>query len=480
MKRFRLTGDELSRYVSFEGTVRVGVKSRPPAEFTLPPLPFDFPVGLVVEAENVAPHSVFGFTVENMAEGVLVAGGSAEERVNTLLRILGGSSKLGWNIAAATSRNLARVRSVAPQARVYDGFPLNPLDPEEAGGAEYASALSLTLQSALGLTGGQRLLLEDAIAMCMDEGALTLEELKEKVREAAVSELRSQAERREAELLHRELGLTMSLKGAEKLSPANPSTLRWMVEAPTVALLWEPRLAAVAQASLLAKAMCLEVRGFSVLVELDCFAEPEPLAGVFRRLREKEVGVVALSPSVSHAGSAASVLGNRVIHRLEDGGEAGLVGRLMGLREEGESVQSGRRHRLYQVEVLRFLEWGEAVVQRSDNPSPVLVVFEMVEGGEARAEPVSGAGGGRTPLEVDFGSDAADALKVIQLVHDFPQITLSQVVGGLPEIGEKARVLALRLADRGYLASFRDGRGRRVFVVTRRGEDALRRVRGGG
>lgn len=476
MKRFRLTGDELSRYVAFEGTVRVGVPTRPPAEFTPPPLPMDFPVGLLVEAENASPHNAFGFTVENMAEGVFIAGGSAEERVNTLLRIMGGASKLGWNIVAPTFRQLSRAKSVAPPTRVYDGFPLNPLDPEDAGGAEYASALSHTLQSALGLTDGQRLLLEDALAMCMDEGSLTLEELREKVREAAASELRSQAERREAELLHRELGLVMSLKGAEKLSPSNPSTLRWVAEAPTVALMGEPRLAAVAQASLLAKSLCLDVSGFGVLVELDCFAKPDLLTPTFRALREKKVGVVALSPGISHA---ASALGNRVVHRLEDDAEAELAGRLMGLKEEGESVQSGRRHRLYQVEVLRFLGWGEAVVQRSDAPSPVLVAFERVEGGEAEAKPVSEAGGGRTPLEVDFGGDAADALKVIQLVHDFPQITLSQVAGGLPELGDKASALALRLADRGYLASFRDKRGRKVFVVTRRGEEALRRVKGG-
>ena len=480
MRKFYVTGEELSRYVTFEGVARVGVASRPPAEFTPPPLPMDFAVGLLVEAENVEPHNAFGFTVENMADGALIVGGSIEERMNTLVRIMAGASKLGWTLLAATSKDLSHFKVLVPSVKLYDGFPLNPLDPEDAGGAEYATVLSRLLQSALGLTDGQRRVLEDALMMCYDEGVPTLVELREKVREASISELRSPAERREAEELHRVLGALMSLTGAEKLTPKAPLKFKWVTEVPMVAILPDPRLAAAAQASLLAKALSFKAEGFSVLVELDVFENPRLLADAFRRLREKHVGVVAVAPTLSQGGDAVKFLGNRIVHRLEDGWEMRFAEELMGLREEESSVQSERRHRLYQREILRFLEWGEAVVQRSDTPHPVMVLFGRVRRvAGAELELVSEAGGGRTPLEVDFGGDAGDSLKVIQLVHDFPQVTLGQVVGGLPELGEKARELALRLADRGYLASFRDGRGRKVFVVTRRGEEALRRAQCG-
>ncbi|MEM2156233.1 MAG: hypothetical protein QW225_08185 [Candidatus Jordarchaeales archaeon] len=480
MRRFYVTGEELSRYVTFEGVARVGVKSRPPAEFTPPPLPMDFTVGLLVEAESVEPHNYFGFTVENMADGILVAGGGVEERLNTVARIVEGASKLGWHLIAATHRDMSPIKALVPGARLYDGFPLNPLDPEDAGGAEYAIALSTLLQAALGLTDGQRHVLEDALMMCYDECVPTLVELREKVREASMSELRSPAERREAEELRNVLGSVMSLRGAEKLTAKVPLSFSWMIEAPTVASLPSPKLAAVAQASLLAKALCLKAEGFLVLVEFDVFEKHGLLADVLRRLREKRVGVVALASTLSRGGEAVKSLGNRIVHRLDDGREMRLAEELMGLKEEEGSVQSERRHRLYQREVLRFLEWGEAVVQRSDTPHPVMVLFGKVRHvARVELEAISEVEGGRTPLEVDFGGDAGDALKVIQLIHDFPQVTLGQVVGGLPELGEKARELALRLADRGYLTFFRDGRGRKVFVVTRRGEEALRRAQGG-
>nr|MDO8063822.1 hypothetical protein [Candidatus Freyrarchaeum guaymaensis] len=472
-----MTGAELNRYLTLEGVLRVGLPSRPPAEFTPPPLTVDFTVGKIIEAENLEPHASFGFTVENLSRGVLVAGGSLNERLNTAIKIIEGAAKLGWSHLVATNENVNVIKSLVPPARVYDGFPLNPLDPEDASPPDYGSTLALLLQSALGLSDVQAEILQDALNMCYDEGALSLIDLKEKVREASMSDLRSPAERREAERLHRTLGLLLSLKGVEKLTPAQPLKLAWLTGEPVAARLPSPILAAVAQASLMAKALTSSLRGFSVVVELDSFKDTEPLAWVFDKLKEKGVGVLALTSNLSSHLNTVKKLENRVVHKLSDGAETFLAGSLIGLREEAASVQSDRRQRLYQREALRYLGWGEAVVQRSDAPSPMLVVFSnALKAPSVEAEPLPTVEG-RTPLQVDFGSVAEDALRVLQLVYEFPQITLSQIVGGLPEVGEMARELALRLKDRGYLASYRDRRGRHVFTVTRKGEEALR---GGG
>ncbi len=238
-------------------------------------------------------------------------------------------------------------------------------------------------------------------------------------------------------------------------------------------------LASVAQASLLAKALTLEARGFSIFVDLDCFVMPDLLADAFMRLKERGVGVIAFSQFPSRGFESVKHLGNRIVHRLGDEAEMKAAQNLMGLKEVEENVQSERRHRLYQREVLRFLRRGEAVVQRSDVPNPVMVIFEKSEGmSGASFEPVHGERG-RTPLEVDFGGRKDEALKILELVHDFPNITLGQVVGGLPELGEAARELTLRLIDRGYLTSLRDRRGRKVLAITRRGEEALRGIEDG-
>ena len=76
-----------------------GLVVKPPAEYVSPSVEYDLKLGRVIETEVYKKDVDAGLRAEHLPRGILVAGGSQEERTATNLSIIHEASKLGWNLS---------------------------------------------------------------------------------------------------------------------------------------------------------------------------------------------------------------------------------------------------------------------------------------------------------------------------------------------------------------------------------------------
>jgi len=167
----------------------------------------------------------------------------------------------------------------------------------------------------------------------------------------------------------------------------------------------------------------------------------------------------------------------------------------MGLEEHAPGIHSEKRERLYQRTYLRYLKKGEALLHPPDLPAgfpvtlhyPAGVYSQIPSDEEIRARmkelypPVSGKSpaGPSIMLERDFRSETEDALKVLELLHEYPQLSLTNIVQSLKvEVDSKElKYLIEKLKDLEYLKETLEvwkSRTKRVYSLTLKGEQALK------
>jgi len=494
-----------------------GLKVKPAAEFVSPSVEYDFKLGRVIETEVYKEDVDAGLKVEHLHRGILVAGGSQEERTATNLTIIYEASKLDWNyLIIDTKKQYRRLIRMNPEARVYPSgsICINPLDPEDSSISEYISLLLRLFQALWDLTDRQSIGLSEALRSVYEQRdgdeLPTLEDLRNTLISQSSSKLRTPQERGELEGLIRWVtGLVLSQE-----SPAinGPSTMpfRELTTNPTIIEI-SPKdqlFSAFFKGLMIIKALATDKGRYSILLDdaEEVFKNvrfgwrtqqvfQESLTQWVEPLKTMRVGL-HLSTSLPRLiyDPIRPLLETQVFHKLVSSEDMKIAGDLMGLEEHAPGIHSEKRERLYQRTYLRYLKRGEALLHPPDLPSgfPITLHYpagvysrtpsdeeirtRMEELYPPRIAPVEDLPS--TILEMDFRGEAGGAAKVLELLNEYPQLSLTNIVQSLKaEVDpEKLKYLIEKLKDLEYLKEtlevWKSGT-KRVYSLTLKGEQAL-------
>jgi len=436
---------------------------KPAAEFVSPSVSYDFKLGRVIETEVYKEDVDAGLRVEHLHRGILVAGGSQEERTATNLTIIYEASKLDWNyLIIDTKKQYRRLIHMNPETRVYPGKSIcvNPLDPEDSSVSEYIPLLLSLFQVLWNLTDRQNIALSEALRSVYEQGGEeppTLEDLRNALISQSSSKLRTSQERGEIEgLIRRVTGLVLS---EESPTINGPSTMpfRELTTNPTVIEI-SPKdqlFSGFLKGLVVVKALATSKGRYSILLDdaEEVFRNirfgwrtqqvyfQESLTHWVDRLKNMRVGL-HLSTSLPRLiyDPVRPLLETQVFHRLVSGEDMKIAGDLMGLEEHAPGIHSEKRERLYQRTYLRYLKKGEALLHQPDLPAGFPVTLHYSVGVHSRIPsdreirermeelyPLRDTSVEDLPftmLERDLGSEVEDAVKILELLREYPQLSL--------------------------------------------------------
>ncbi|MEX2704602.1 MAG: hypothetical protein Q6352_004985 [Candidatus Freyrarchaeum guaymaensis] len=496
-----------------------GLTVKPAAEFVSPSVSYDFKLGRVIETEVYKEDVDTGLRVEHLHRGILVAGGSQEERTATNLTIVYEASKLDWNyLIIDTKKQYRRLIRMNPETRVYPSGSIcvNPLDPEDSSVSEYVSLLLRLFQVLWDLTNRQSIGLNEALRSVYEQRdgdePPTLEDLRNVLIGQSSSKLRTPQERSEIEGLIRAVtGLVLSQE-----SPAinGPSTMpfRELTTNPTVIEI-SPKdqlFSSFFKGLMIVKALATDKGRYSILLDdaEEVFKNirfgwrtqqvyfQESLTHWVDRLKNMRVGL-HLSTSLPRLiyYPVRPLLETQIFHRLVSGEDMKIAGDLMGLEEHAPGIHSEKRERLYQRTYLRYLKKGEALLHQPDLPAGFPVTLHYSAGVHSRTpsdqeikrrldefypvRDIHAEGLPSTVLERDIRSQAEDAVKILELLHEYPQLSLTNIVQSLKvEVDpEKLKYLVDKLKDLEYLKETLEvwkSKAKRVYSLTLKGKQALK------
>ena len=495
-----------------------GLVVKPPAEYVSPSVEYDFKLGRVIETEVYKKDVDGGRRAEHLPRGILGAGGSQEERTATNLSIIHEASKLGWNyLIVDAKKQLRKLVRLNPETRVYPSKTLcvNPLDPEDSSIPEYVSLLLRLFQILWDLSNRQSIGLSEALRSVYEDsgGTPTLEDLRNALNSQTTSKLRTSQERSEMEGVIR--GVTGLVLSEESTTINGPSTMpfRELTTVPTIIEI-SPRdqlFSAFFKGLMIVKALATDKGKYSIFLDdaEEVFKNirfgwrtqqvyfQESLTGWVETLKTMRVGL-HLSTSLPRLVyyPVRPLLETRIIHKLTASEDIETIGDLMGLEEHAPGIHSHKRERLYQKTYFKYFRVGEAMFHRPDLPTgfpirleyPAAALSKPPTDQEIKTRlnelyppkpPLPMESPPSTTLERDLSKEAQNAAKILELLHTYPQLSLTTIVQPLKVAvdPEKLKYLTEKLKDQEYLKEvlevWKSG-AKRVYSLTLKGERALR------
>lgn len=497
-----------------------GLTVKPAAEFISPSVEYDFKLGKVIETEVYKEDVDVGLKVEHLHRGIIVAGGSQEERTATNLSIIFEASKLDWNyLILDTKKQFRKLIYMNPETRVYPSksICINPLDPEDLSVSEYISLLLRLFQVLWDLTNKQSIGLNEALRSIYEnqdgDGAPTLEDLRNALINQSSSKLRTPQERSEIEGLLR--GVTGLVLSEESPTINGRSTMRFseLTTNPTVIEISQKDqlFASFFKGLIIVKALATDKGRYSIFLDdaEEVFKNirfgwrtqqvhfQESLTRWVDSLKDMKVGlhISSILPRLIYD-PVRPLIESQIFHKLVSGEDIKAAGDLMGLEEHAPGIHSLKRERLYQGTYFKYLKEGEALFHRPDLPTGFPITLHYPAGVSSKrpsereikrrleelyppqnvnlAESLPS-----TMLERDLKKETDGAVKVLELLHEYPQLSLTNIVQSLKvEVDpEKLRYLVEKLKDLEYLKETLEiwkSKTKKVYSLTLKGEQALK------
>lgn len=497
-----------------------GLTVRPAAEFVSPSMEYDFKLGKVLETEVYKEDVNVGLKVEHLTRGIMVSGGSHKERTATNLSIIFEASKLAWNyLIVDTKKEFRKLVKLNPETRVYPRktICINPLDPEDASVSEYIALLVRLFQVLWDLTNRQSIGLNEALRSVyekQDEDRIpTLEDLRNALINQSSSKLRTPQERGEIEGLIR--GVTGLVLSEESPTINGLSTMPFseFTSNPTVIEI-SPRdqtFSSFFKGLMIIKALATDKGGYSIFLDdaEEVFKNirfgwktqqvyfQESLTGWVESLKNLKVGL-HISTSLPRLiyNPVNPLIGTRIIHKLISEEDIETAGELIGLEEHSPGIHSLKRERLYQKTYFKYLKEGEAMFHRPDLPTGFPIILEYPQGVFSKSPsdqeirtrleelyPPQKVNSVEilpsTTLERDLKNETKNAVKILELLSEYPQLSLTNIVQILKtEIdSDKISYLVNKLKDQEYLKETQEiwkSRTKKVYSLTLKGEQALK------
>lgn len=491
---------------------------KPAAEFVSPSVEYDFKLGKVIETETYKQDVDIGLKINHLARGIMVAGGSQEERNATNLSIIFEASKFDWNyLIIDTKKQLRRLINMNPETRVYPSksICINPLDPEGSSISEYISLLLRLFQVLWDLTNRQSIGLSEALRSVyekQEEGvAPTLEDLRNALINQSSSKLRTTQERSEIEGLIR--GVTGLVLSEESPTINGRSTMpfRDLTSNPTVIEISQKDqlFSSFFKGLIIIKALATDSGMYSIFIEdaEEVFKNirfgwgtqqvyfQESLTRWVDSLKDMKVGLhVSTSLPRLVYGPVRPMIETQIFHKLVSSEDIEVACDLMGLEENAPGIHSLKRERLYQGTYFKYLKEGEALFHIPDLPTGFPVTLHYSKGVTSRIpsdqeirerleelyppQNITAVSLPSTMLERDLRNEIGGAVKILELLKEYPQLSLTNIVQSLKvEVDpEKLRYLIEKLKDLEYLKETLEvwkSRTKRVYSLTLKGEQAL-------
>lgn len=496
-----------------------GLVVKPPAEFISPSVDYDLLLGRVIETEVYKEDVDVGLKVEHLHRGIMVAGGSQDERNATNLKIIFEASKFSWNYLMVDTRNqLRKLVKLNPETRVYPckSICINPLDPEDSSIPEYISLLLQLFQILWNLTDRQSICLSEALRSVYEKyenATPTLEDLRNALISQSSSKLRTPQERSEIEGVIR--GITGLLVSEESPTINGRSTMpfRDLTTNPTIIEITskDRHFSSFLKGLMIIKALATDTKRYSIFIDdaEEIFKNirfgwktqqvyfQEHLTGWVENLKGMKVGL-HISTSLPRLiyDPVRPLIETQIFHKLVSSEDIDAAGDLLGLEEHAPGIHSDKRERLYQKTYLKYLNEGEALFHRPDLPTgfpikihyPTLVSSMPPSDQEIKTRlqelyPPQNINLTEslpsTMLERDLKNESQNAAEILQLLHEYPQLSSTNIVLSLKmEVEpEKVRYLLEKLKELEYLKERLEiwkSKTKRVYSLTLKGEQALK------
>ncbi len=497
-----------------------GLTVKPAAEFVSPSVEYDFKLGKVIETEVYKEDVDVGLKIEHLHRGIMVAGGSQEERTATNLSIIFEASRFAWNyLIVDTGKRFRRMVNMNPETRVYPSksICINPLDPEDSSVSEYISLLLRLFQVLWNLTDRQSIDLGEALRSIyenQDRGsAPTLEDLRSALINQSSSKLRTAQERSGIEGVIRSLnGLVLS-EESPTINGRSTMPFRDLLTNPTIIEISrnDQMFSSFFKGMMIVKALATDKGRYSIFLDdaEDVFKNikygrrteqvyfQESLTRWVENLKNMKVGLHISTPLPRLIYNPIQpMIETQIVHKLVSKEDINIVGELMGLEENAPGIHSLKRERLYQATYFKYLKEDEALFHRPDLPTgfpialhyPTVVYSNTPSDQEIRTRleelyPPQNVNLVEslpsTMLERDFKNETEGAVKILELLHEYPQLSLTNIVQSLKiEVDpEKIRYLIEKLKDLEYLKETLEvwkSKTKRVYSLTLKGEQALK------
>ncbi|MEM3525964.1 MAG: hypothetical protein QXS27_08870 [Candidatus Jordarchaeaceae archaeon] len=497
-----------------------GLAVKPAAEFVSPSLDYDFKLGKVLETEVYKGDVNVGLKIEHLTRGIMVAGGSRRERIATNLSIIFEASKFDWNyLIIDTQKEFRKLVKMNPETRVYPrkSICINPLDPEDASISEYISLLVRLFQVLWDLTSRQIISLNEALRSIYEKqdgnSAPTMEDLRNALINQSASKLRTPQEKSEIEGLIR--GVTGLVLSEESPTINGPSTMPFgeLTTYPTIIEIShrDQLFSSFFKGLMIIKALATNKGRYSIFLDdaEEVFKNirfgwrtqqayfQEALTGWVENLKNLKVGLhISTSLPQLIYDPVNPMIETRIFHKLVSQEDIETAGELMGLEEHAPGIHSHKRERLYQRTYFKYLKEGEAMFQRPDLPTGFPIILQCHAGVFSKA-PSDEEINARleelylprkadrveilpaTMLERDFKNETRNAVKILELLYEYPQLSLTNIVQSLKTEVDSERLSYLidKLRDQEYLKEtieFWKSRTKKVYSLTLKGEQALK------
>jgi predicted transcriptional regulator len=496
-----------------------GLVVKPAAEFISPSVDYDLLLGRVIETEVYKEDVDVGLKLEHLHRGIMVAGGSLDERNATNLKIIFEASKFSWNYLMVDTKNqLRRLVKLNPETRVYPSksICINPLDPEDSSISEYISLLLQLFQILWNLTDRQSICLSEALRSVYEKyenATPTLEDLRNALITQSSSKLRSPQERSEIEGVIR--GITGLLVSEESLTINGRSTMPFkeLATNPTIIEITskDRHFSSFFKCLMIIKALATDKKRYSIFIDDadEVFKNirfgwktqqvyfQEYLTGWVEALKRMKVGL-HISSSLPRLiyDPVRPLIETQIFHKLISSEDIDAAGNLLGLEEHAPGIHSNKRERLYQKTYLKYLKEGEALFRRPDLPTgfPIKLHYHTLVSSTPPSDqeiksrlqelyPLQNVNPKEslpsTMLERDLKNESKYAAEILQLLHEYPQLSSTNIVLSLKmEMEpEKIRYLLEKLKELEYLRERLEvwkSKTKRVYSLTLKGEQSLK------
>ncbi len=505
-----MSGDEVLRFFQIP---TFSVKMMPPelpVEYVTPShVSCDVAVGEIIETENFEPCGAAGFTLEELRHGTLVMAGTSIERYALCAKILSGLHDRGYRFIVVTSdaeyRRLHGLNSEVVVLRLGETFVLNPLDTEGAKREDYALHVANIFAAVLQMSpDAWRIFLKILYDAYEEDPTPTLLQLRERLSSLSGAEGPRVAYLISA--LEKELQVLTVPPLARMFCREQTIGIRELAERCVV--IEVPKLSSkvlsLVEVIFMIKILASGLRENIVLLLDECHhlfsrgtrhESAVELLGYLDELRSRGhfVLLTTSSPGLVHPSLFAKI-GNRISFKVGTRIEQRIVADVLNLREFAIGIHApeGRR-RLYQMSYLKNLEPYHAVVFRYGFSEPFLVrvdrsLAEIPAPTDEQIlsrvtylfpEVVVQSCSGHPPvplLLMDFGADADSAAEVLNLIKEYPGLSLFNIATTLDlDVPYCARLIQ-KMEEEGYVHPTEQKIGklvRRVYYLTEKGSRAL-------
>jgi len=466
---WQLTGEELvHHYLQVPQIVRKSMNHHYPAEFITPTnAQFDLEIGRAFETEFQKAQTPTGLRLDDMQQGILAVGGTAEQRfeLNTKL-VQQYVNQGGTYIIITKNKNWRRLLDLCSDAcvlRLDEDIRLNPMDPEGTDLIVYSYLLTQVFAQTFNLARGAYQQLLDLVTICLSGPvAADLTTLKSKLTDQ-LSEPHAD-NFRELKTIHRFL-LNSSRGKLGKVLGSTSFTFNEIIEQNSLTILEIDVKAQISSqfivlcmlAKILAHGLNNPNQKCTVLVDqADHLApldpqyykarelEPYFLDWVYRFHEDK----LGLHLNLQNPSRVPPIILNSfktiLAYKITSFENLRIVRDLLQLFDD-RVVHSRNRHHNHQVEYLQTLPNNQLLMKRADltNTYPVQISpldfanTHIWTPEELRArlkltfhwEPPKQ--GPRTVLERDFDSDVLVVQDLLYTLSDYPEVSTRGILASL-------------------------------------------------